>query len=297
MQHRPVAASYVHRGARHVGDPVRPVSWPTSADEGTTSRSRGVAREGAPPDAAWRTPPRGAEEAPALTRTEDDVPSPTSPADALPESQREAGQRQGAGVGHLLRPTPSTTATAGSCGRIQEERRQCHVSSELGFPLLGSPPSRGRTMHDADRLPIGAVIHQVEKGNLFLPPLDEEGVCAHYPVELKSPGICCFSPRDLASLPHTCLAFELVPHIPQHLLLRFGRLEHDQHSIDWQVSHIVMHSFDQIFLRLGNVLLFVLDVGRLGPILVELVLLLHRILVLWVLDLGARPFHLPLNAS
>ena len=94
-----------------------------------------VAREGVPPDAAWRTPARGTEEAPALSRTEDDVPSPTSPADALPDDQRGSSQHQGAGVGHLLRPTPSTAATAGSSpptviGRGLTRHRSVDTQSE-----------------------------------------------------------------------------------------------------------------------------------------------------------------------
>eukprot|EP00435_Cladocopium_sp_Y103_P038659 s4112_g10.t1 len=63
-----------------------------------------VAKEGSPPDSAWRTSPAIGEEAPTLSRSMGEEETTTSTASAGPEGQDSGAQ--GVGIGHSLRVAP-----------------------------------------------------------------------------------------------------------------------------------------------------------------------------------------------
>ena len=80
-----------------------------------------VAREGAPPDNAWRTAPAGGEEAPTLSRTGGGLETADSHTGTETSLDRSGS---GTGTGHLLRTSPSSTTLGPTSADISPDARR-----------------------------------------------------------------------------------------------------------------------------------------------------------------------------
>jgi len=103
-----------------------------------------VAREGAPPDAAWKTPAAPSEEAPTLSRSGDEG------AGSVQTSQGSEASPGGAGTGHLLRPSTAPESTPRRESEADNRRGMVRrhsldtVSEPLSEPSAATTPRAER---------------------------------------------------------------------------------------------------------------------------------------------------------